>query len=161
MVIRYVKHQRRHRSIRINLNLSDTGRSKKLYKHDSRTRCHSRAHAHRSTIRVANGANYTIWLTRRYVVAMIVANPTLAQSLASPLLSSSVSRYSSPFPVTPEGVVASGTDATSSSQPPTRCNGHNNHRSCMSNRQHPRRPSRPCNHPSSHFNNNRKSQFYP
>jgi len=114
--------------------------------------------AHRSTIRVAIGANYMIWLTKRYVVAMIVANPTLAQSLASPLLSSPVSRYSSPFPVIMGGVVASGTDATNSSPPPWR-RGRSSRRSYMSKRR-PRKTSRPCNQEKSRRATTLRAQFW-
>ena len=52
--------------------------------------------AHRFTRRVAIGANYKIlFRLKKYVVVLIVANPTSVQSLASPLVSSSVSHYSS------------------------------------------------------------------
>jgi len=48
-------------------------------------------HAHRFTRRVAIGANYRIlFRLKKYAAVMIVANPTLVQSLASPSVSSSV-----------------------------------------------------------------------
>jgi hypothetical protein len=46
--------------------------------------------AHRSTIRVAIGANYMVWLTKRYAAAMIAANLTPVQSQVPSSVPSSV-----------------------------------------------------------------------